>query len=377
MSFQPTGARPINLGGASMQVGLGGRFRMPAMPPQMRPQATPAPDAARDTQREARAYGVAEALSQPIEIGSGSWAEALAEGLAGGLRGRAAQNMYAAELERNQAQTQREARSQGLEDQYRQAQIKALQAETAQAGTPEWEVIPQDQLPPGARYGERNRRTGRGEMEWTPQPPASMSFPIPGMPVQGAAGYVWGPNGTQMPAPGGPADRQINQAQAQRARAALSRIEDQANVTAAIDRAIQLAGSGETGAIGAAMRNVPGTRAFDLDAQLDIIRANIGFDALMEMRANSPTGGALGAVTERELALLQSTLESLNQAQSREQFLDGLNRLRSTYAGSMQRIRAAYEEDFGGQAMDYGAPAAAAQGGGNVIRYDANGNRIP
>lgn len=158
---------PINLGGYATQIGRGGQFRTPATPPQRSPaqpaQATP------DIQREARAYGLAEALSEPIEIGSGSWAEALAEGLAGGLRGRAASRMYAAELERNQAQSQREQQSQGIQDDLRRAQIEALQAEARQAGIPDWSPVPREEMLPGARYGERNRRTGETRWEWTPQ----------------------------------------------------------------------------------------------------------------------------------------------------------------------------------------------------------------
>ena len=69
---------------------------------------------------------------------------------------------------------------------------------------------------------------------------------------------------------------------------------------------------------------VPGTAAHDLDRRIDTLKAMIGFNALNEMRANSPTGGALGNVTERELALLQSTVASLELSQSREQFLENL-----------------------------------------------------
>lgn len=177
---------PINLGGRGTQIGRGGQFpgwQTPGINPNA-PMPNPRGDmsAPVDPRREARAYGMAEALSQPIDVGSGSWAEALAEGLAGGLRGRASSRMYQAELERAAAESQREQQSQGVQDELRRAQIEALQAETAQAGVPEWEIIPQDQLPPGARYGERNRRTGRGAMEWTPQPRSAGAGTPPDLP---------------------------------------------------------------------------------------------------------------------------------------------------------------------------------------------------
>ena len=79
-----------------------------------------------------------------------------------------------------------------------------------------------------------------------------------------------------------------------------------------------------TGIAGAFLSQIPSTSAHDLDRRIDTLKAMIGFNALNEMRANSPTGGALGNVTERELALLQSTVASLELSQSRDQFLENL-----------------------------------------------------
>jgi hypothetical protein len=45
------------------------------------------------------------------------------------------------------------------------------------------------------------------------------------------------------------------------------------------------------------------------------------------MRANSPTGGALGSITEGERAALESVLGSLEQSQSKEQLQYNLKRL--------------------------------------------------
>lgn len=53
--------------------------------------------------------------------------------------------------------------------------------------------------------------------------------------------------------------------------------------------------------------NVAGTAAYDLESILTTIRARIGFDKLQEMRQNSPTGGALGQVSDFENRLLQAT----------------------------------------------------------------------
>ena len=82
-----------------------------------------------------------------------------------------------------------------------------------------------------------------------------------------------------------------------------------------------------TGFIGNVMRFVGDSDALDLQTNLDVIKANLGFDALEAMRAASPTGGALGQITERELSFLQSTIASLNQAQSQESLLKSLDQI--------------------------------------------------
>jgi hypothetical protein len=38
-----------------------------------------------------------------------------------------------------------------------------------EAPPPAWQQIPQDQLPQGARFGQRNTRTGQADFDWTPQ----------------------------------------------------------------------------------------------------------------------------------------------------------------------------------------------------------------
>ena len=87
-----------------------------------------------------------------------------------------------------------------------------------------------------------------------------------------------------------------------------------------------------TGFAGSIAAAVPGTPAHDLSNLLDTIKANIGFNRLQEMREASPTGGALGQVTERELARLEAVVASLSQSQSEEQFLENLAIVEQTFA---------------------------------------------
>ena len=57
---------------------------------------------------------------------------------------------------------------------------------------------------------------------------------------------------------------------------------------------------------------LPGSDARQLSNAVKTIKANIGFDKLQQMREASPTGGALGQVSERELEFLQSVLANLD-----------------------------------------------------------------
>jgi hypothetical protein len=86
-----------------------------------------------------------------------------------------------------------------------------------------------------------------------------------------------------------------------------------------------------TGLWGNALKNIPGTSSADLKNSINTIYASIGFDKLQNIRKQSKTGGALGAVSDRELALLKASLGSLEQSQSAEQFKKNLMRVKDHY----------------------------------------------
>jgi hypothetical protein len=94
------------------------------------------------------------------------------------------------------------------------------------------------------------------------------------------------------------------------------------------------------GPIGSVLSRVPGTSAYDVSALTQTIRANIGFDRLQQMREASPTGGALGQVSNQELSTLQAVLGNLDQSQSQQQFEYNLRRLGDIYTGIMRKFSA-------------------------------------
>ena len=117
------------------------------------------------------------------------------------------------------------------------------------------------------------------------------------------------------PIPGSPAAAAVTQGEQQ---AAAGRQTEQTRagiITRDTDRAIRLIDQGAGGALAAGTRFVPGTDAYNLDRTLDSIRSSVAFGSLQEMRAASPTGGALGQVSDTEERLLQSTRGSLDIAQ--------------------------------------------------------------
>jgi hypothetical protein len=95
---------------------------------------------------------------------------------------------------------------------------------------------------------------------------------------------------------------------------------------------------------------IPGTPAKNVRRLIDSVRANIGFEELNNLRMQSPTGGALGQVTERELQFLQSVLGSLEQDQSPAQ----LKRNLETVLERFRELKAERHEAF---AQDFGMPA--------------------
>ena len=86
-----------------------------------------------------------------------------------------------------------------------------------------------------------------------------------------------------------------------------------------------------------------------LKNELETIKANVGFDKLQRMRDNSPTGGALGQVSELENRLLQAVNGALDPAQS-DQLRENLKSIKELYAQVIAEKRKAFALDFGDMA---------------------------
>lgn len=150
-----------------------------------------------------------------------------------------------------------------------------------------------------------------------------------------------------------------------KARQALGDLERDQNIALDdIDRALKLINTGllpKTGVFSLASF-LPGTPQYDLAQLILGLKAKVGFDKLQSMRESSPTGGALGNVSDRETALLQAVAGSLSEGQRKEQLVYNLQRLKRNMLAMRAQRRAAFQSDFADFIGKGGAPARPAPG---------------
>jgi hypothetical protein len=72
---------------------------------------------------------------------------------------------------------------------------------------------------------------------------------------------------------------------------------------------------------------IPGTPAHAVQQTLKTIEANMAFKALADMKAASPSGGALGAINTEEMNLLKAQWGALKQTQKPEDLIYNLRRI--------------------------------------------------
>lgn len=202
---------------------------------------------------------------------------------------------------------------------------------------------------------------------------AGVSVTVEGQPQVGTIPPGWqlkkvGNTFMMEPIPGGPAEEKANVLAAKKVKQGelesragtvvmkdIVRLENKIKEASWLDPVL-----GITGAMAA---RIPGSNRVDAEELKQTIVANIGFDRLQQMREASPTGGALGAISERELSTLQAVLGSLSLSQSEGQLLNNLDRLNVIYKKVLKKA-GAYPNagEFG--FVEGGAPS----GGFKVIR---------
>lgn len=95
------------------------------------------------------------------------------------------------------------------------------------------------------------------------------------------------------------------------------------------------------------LSKIPGTGAKRVASRINTLKSKTGFTVLSEMRASSPTGGALGNVSDTENKMLQENISSLDRGLSEQDFKDSLDRVINYAKEGKQRLRDAFESYYG------------------------------
>ena len=142
-----------------------------------------------------------------------------------------------------------------------------------------------------------------------------------------AKGFVPGPNGGWVADP----DQPKPQPQSPETVKALKNIQLD-EVLQAISNARKNTSGWSTGFGGQMLQPIGGTQARDLHGDLNTIGSALTVDKLAEMKAQSATGASgMGALSEKEGALLRDSVASLDQAQSTQKVNDSLDAIELHY----------------------------------------------
>jgi len=209
----------------------------------------------------------------------------------------------------------------------------------------------------------------------TPQRVADYQGTIP-------VGYIMNPDGSISPMPGSPQELEIRQAEEQ------ARQQQEASDAAggvkgfvvgrSVDRLVDMIDSEglfnlpEAGIAGNVLAHLGvNQEATDFKNELSTVQSNTAFDRLQAMRDASKTGGALGAVSERELVLLQSAYGNLEQSSSPQLLRDNLMTIKRimTKIESDPIASLAYSGDISGARQ-----LQASKGGGFTFTGSAGGS---
>lgn len=193
-------------------------------------------------------------------------------------------------------------------------------------------------------------------------------------------GYRKTPAGNMEAIPGGPADVKTSEKR-QQDFASMQAINQQYDdLEKSANELLKHKGLGGNFGMSGVVPNIPGGTAADAWAKLENLRTQGGFATLQAMRNASKTGGALGAISDKENAMLQNAIAPLQKVQSEKAAREALQKIIDHAQASKARIAAAYEDHWNNagaaartppsQAGAATQPAAAPTKGPN-IGYDA------
>lgn len=152
------------------------------------------------------------------------------------------------------------------------------------------------------------------------------------------------------PIPGGPAEREVEEgdlelnASDRKFLQSFGAVSDHATVVQrGAQRALPYFEGANGGVILQSLRTglqlVPGTPAHSARDALEEIKNNIGIDELQRMRQSSPTGGAMGNVSDRDIALLRGALGRLEVENDPQRMVENIRFITTTYDRILEAAR--------------------------------------
>lgn len=173
-----------------------------------------------------------------------------------------------------------------------------------------------------------------------------------------------------MPEPGSQAELERIQAEKKRQAGAATATANQSSVIQNVDEAIAMVNPFTAG-LGSFAAVVPGSPQFALASTIKSIKANLGVDKIQEMRANSPTGGALGSTSNLELDQLQSSVAALDQGLDDKVLKKNLEKVKKHYENWQKTVQKAAQ-------LPAGIPAGSVQigtSGGKPVYRSPDGKQ--
>ncbi|MFY2643713.1 hypothetical protein ACOTDF_19310 [Achromobacter insuavis] len=120
--------------------------------------------------------------------------------------------------------------------------------------------------------------------------------------------------------------------------------------------------------------NFPGGDAADVQGDLDNLRSQVGFSVLQAMRDASKTGGALGAISDKENELLQNNLAPLMKKQSKEKTQQSLQEIIDYVDAAKGRLSSTYQQQYGNVTPQANPAGGSSTSGGRPSLTDIFGN---
>lgn len=198
------------------------------------------------------------------------------------------------------------------------------------------------------------RSTANGNLEFIPGGPADPANKAAS--TKAPPGFRWTPEGNLETIPGGPTDIKA-QLKAEKDKLAQADMQDKSTrLISHIDEALTKVGSSSAGA-GALLKNVPLTKAKNLSADLENIKAMLGIEQLAALKAASPTGASgFGALSDRELNVITSAVANLDQSQDPGQLRKNLTEIKTHYQNLLKLQQGVNPYENGGSSDNPATP---------------------